>query len=530
MNRPEQVTGTRGRERALATVCVALGGADAELTAREVALVESFDGEAPQRGATAAARARIRKGLDPLGGAFCALRSPRERRADGAFYTPPSIVRSMVSWTLANRPARVVDAGCGSGRFAVELRRAGFDGELVAVDHDPLAVLMTRAHLAAAGFAPERVTCVDFLRLRLPPVKGTTAFIGNPPYVRHHALSQATKKWGRGAGERAGVKVSGLSGLHALFLLGAHLSSRPGDVGCFVTSAEWLDVRYGAAIRELMAGPMGCRSLDLLDPCSSTFDDAMSTAVVVGWMAGYTGPVRVRQISSAAHLEGVGTGRPIPRDRIRTTSRWSALHRPTVPPGKGRIPLSTFARVHRGVATGANAFFTIPFEVSDQLGLTAHLDPCLNRAALVIGSSGVVRAADCSHGLLTLGRHLPRDPALARHIERGERAGIHQRYLCRHRNPWWRIGGTAAPPIVVTYMARQPPSFALNPDRCRILNVLHGIHFRDEVAPDLQTALVDWLQAHRGELQGYRTYHGGLQKWEPRDLEAILVPRLEDLL
>ena len=529
MTRPGHTTGYSGTEGDLAAICVALGAAAADLTAPEAALVEACASGTAEQSAVEAAHGAICDGLDPLGDSFCAGRAPGERRRDGAIYTPGHIVRSMVAWTLAHRPARVVDAGCGSGRFAVALRRAGFEGELVAIDLDPLATLMTRAHLATAGFENERVLCGDFLDHRLPRARGITAFIGNPPYVRHHTLDADTKEWGRRAGERAGVKISGLSGLHVLFIMSAHLSSRQGDIGCYITSAEWLDVGYGVPIRKLMAGPMGCRFMDSLDPRSSTFDDAMSTAVIVGWQEGYTGPVKVRRVAASAVAEGIGTGRSLPRERLATTSRWGDLHQPVQPIDSRLIPLSDLARVHRGVATGANTFFSIPFEAAGRLGLTDHLKPCLNRAATVIGARGVVRASDCTHGLLDLGHTAPDDPALARHLERGTRDGIPQRYLCRHRKPWWRVGGKAAPPIVVTYMARQPPSFALNPDRCQILNVLLGIHFREEVAPELQIALVEWLGAHRDELRGYRTYHGGLQKWEPRDLEAILVPRLEDL-
>ena len=64
---------------------------------------------------------------------------------------------------------------------------------------------------------------------------------------------------------------------------------------------------------------------------------------------------------------------------------------------------------------------------------------------------------------------------------------------------------------------------------CQILDVLHGIHFHPEVDEATQRALVGWLRAHRDELTGHRTYHGGLRKWEPRELESILVPRPDDL-
>ena len=45
-----------------------------------------------------AARAEIRRGGDPLGEAFCALRGPARRRPLGQTFTPPTIIESMIAW------------------------------------------------------------------------------------------------------------------------------------------------------------------------------------------------------------------------------------------------------------------------------------------------------------------------------------------------------------------------------------------------------------------------------------------------
>ncbi len=63
-------------------------------------------------------RDRIRAGEDPLGEAFCRIRTVRQRRRAGQTFTPGPVVGSMVAWaarTLA--PAQVVDPGAGSARF-----------------------------------------------------------------------------------------------------------------------------------------------------------------------------------------------------------------------------------------------------------------------------------------------------------------------------------------------------------------------------------------------------------------------------
>lgn len=187
-----------------------------------------------------------------MGDEFCSLRSPLRRRATGTFYTPRSIVRPMVEWLLDHGPGRIVDAGCRSGRFAVEVARDAAEVEIIAVDIDPVATLMTRAALATLGARRVRVLQADYTAMHLEDYEGRTAFVENPPYVRHHGLDAYKKAWAAHAGGMVGHRVSGLSGLHVYFYLATALHAKRGDVGSFVTSAEWLDIGYGAALRDML--------------------------------------------------------------------------------------------------------------------------------------------------------------------------------------------------------------------------------------------------------------------------------------
>jgi tRNA1(Val) A37 N6-methylase TrmN6 len=55
---------------------------------------------------------------------------------------------------------------------------------------------MLRANLAVRGWSGRATVHVkDYRELTLPRCNGTTAFIGNPPYVRHHDIAEAWKAW-----------------------------------------------------------------------------------------------------------------------------------------------------------------------------------------------------------------------------------------------------------------------------------------------------------------------------------------------
>jgi methylase of polypeptide subunit release factors len=452
-----------------------------------------------------------------------------ERRAAGAFYTPPEIVGPMVRWALEARPQRFVDPGCGSGRFAAAAARLDASLEIIAVDLDPLATLVTRSTLAALGVKKADVRCESFLTLELPPAAGRTAWVGNPPYVRHHDLGSDVKAWAVDAAKLAGQSISGLAGLHALFFLAITLQAKTGDVGAMVTSAEWLDVGYGSIVRKLFTDGMGGRALDLVDPRAVPFEDAMTTALITCFEIGRRPTeVAVRLAETPADLQGLEVGRMVPAEELRAANRWSFLFRaPVQAPAPTGRRLGDIARVHRGYVTGDNGFFLMTREEAEARGLAEFCTPTITSASEILGSDGVIRDTTSLKVVLDLPSDFDRasHPAVDAYLSTGEARGVDKRYICSHRSPWWRVGTGKRPPIVASYMARQAPRFARNPDGVALLNIGHGIHRRVEMTAEELDELASALNEARAGFAGSgRTYHGGLEKFEPREMEALLIP------
>jgi hypothetical protein len=106
--------------------------------------------------------------------------------------------------------------------------------------------------------------------------------------------------------------------------------------------------------------------------------------------------------------------------------------------------------------------------------------------------------------------------------------GADRSYVARHRRSWWSVNLRAPAPIISTYMARRPPAFVRNLCEARHINVAHGLYPREPLADEVLDALASWLTANVG-IEGGRTYAGGLTKYEPRELERVLIPRVENL-
>jgi adenine-specific DNA-methyltransferase len=494
----------------------------------------SMEARRPSAEIVESTRASIIHGGDPLGEELCRMRPPLQRRAIGAFYTPLPIVHSMVEWVLETQPKRVVDAGCGSGRFAAAVARRSHDLEIVAVDSDPAATLLTRAALAVLPVSSSQVIQGDYTTLNLGRIAGRTAFVGNPPYVRHHDLSPQGKAWAAWAGKMVRCRVSGLSGLHVYFYLATALHSRPGDVGCFVTSAEWLDVGYGAAIRDMLLNGLGVQSIHVFDSRVSPFDDAQTTAIVACFEVGSSQEtIRVRKVRSIEDLGRLDTGQPLRREHFTESERWTSLLRPLRQVGGagGQVPLGSLARIHRGMVTGGNRFFVMTRARARELGLEPWCRPAITDAHEIFDAKGILRDSDERRLLLDIPRDIDRAqfPALDTYLKQGEVAGNGRRavadgYICSHRRPWWYLGRQDPPPIVASYMARQAPAFALNPDRLALVNIGHGIYPTQNLDAVALAILARQLNESRETFRGEgRTYQGGLEKFEPREMEALLI-------
>ncbi len=505
------------------------GGDLAEVSCAESELIEAADQSLRPSDLEDLATV-IRAGEDPLGASFARLRSTAQRRKLGATYTPAALVGPMSEW-LAHfkRAARVVDPGAGSARFLCAVGRYLPDAQLMAVEIDPLAALTARANLTVLGFDGRSVVDTsDYRALRLPSIPSPTAFVGNPPYLRHHDIAPGWKSWLRERSADLGLKASALAGLHVHFLLATAHLAETGDFGVFVTSSEWLDVGYGQLARELFAGPLGGLSIHILDARTQAFADAATTATVMAFDVGERQQrVRVRKIRDTEDLRGLAGGESFSPGELRAQRRWSALLEPRVSIPSGFVALGDFCRVHRGAVTGANATWVT--KQGDPRLPSSVLVPAVTKASELFGlESGVLAGCGDLRAVIDLPEDLDILDADARAlVERflraARRAGAASGYIARHRKPWWSVKLRSPAPLLATYMARRPPAFVRNLAAARNLNTVHGIYPMESLSEEALCSLTRVLR-DRATLSGGRTYAGGLTKFEPSEMERIMVP------
>ena len=93
-----------------------------------------------------------------------------------------------------------------------------------------------------------------------------------------------------------------MAGLHLHFFLKTAPLARDGDIGAFVTSAEWLDVNYGAALRRLLVQTSGAVGYVPAPQVEAFTGTATTTAITRFRVTEVDSPIWCVGVSATAEL------------------------------------------------------------------------------------------------------------------------------------------------------------------------------------------------------------------------------------
>ncbi len=496
-----------------------------------------------------------------LQGCLDAGRPLFDRNRRGQFATPPALAREVVAGALALLPAgetiRFLDPAFGTGAFLSALlglvpagQVAGLAGfEIDAHYGEPARELWrgSRLDLTLGDFTRAEVPCPgppNFSTQPNLPVQ-PNLIICNPPYVRHHHLEPADKRRLQALGERvAGVRLSGLAGLYAYFMLLAHGWAAPGAIAAWLVPAEFMDVNYGAGLRRYLAERVTILRLHRFHPVDVQFGDALVTSAVLWWRHAPPPAGHCVRFTSGGSIAAPRLSERVPAERLRLAPKWRCgAFSPEAEAESGTesesgATLGDLFEIKRGVATGDNRFFILNEAKIAQLGLPFECFQPILPGPRGLGPEVLEIRADAEglpqldNRLYLLDCRLPmpdlaeRYPALGRYLDSGVPA-VSERYLCRHRTPWYAQDRRAPPPLLCTYMGRgaAPFRFLRNYSRAIAPNVYLLLYPKADLAAD--PALIDRLwrglnsMGAAGLIAAGRVYGGGLHKLEPGELKRL---------
>jgi methylase of polypeptide subunit release factors len=227
--------------------------------------------------------------------------SKDERHRYGQHYTPRDVARLLAAFAVRAENDLVFDPSCGDGRLLAEALRLKREfaprrlqsnnaGDLYGADRSKQAIELaaeTGAQVAVADFFNIAPAATLNESIILPAA--FDAIIGNPPYIRQELMASADKQRiarrmkldSAASDDLYWPRWSGRSDIYVYFFAHAASFLKPGGRLVFLTASSWLDVGYGAALREFMLANF--RVIAIIESsCESFFEDAsINTAITV---------------------------------------------------------------------------------------------------------------------------------------------------------------------------------------------------------------------------------------------------------
>jgi len=470
----------------------------------------------------------------------------------GAFYTPPAIARALTDWALRSPRDRALDPSFGGFVFLAaardRLRALGASNDDVAeqlfgvdLDEDAHAAASEEAWL---GLNDGHFLAQDFFSVESSELPPFEALIGNPPYIRFQDFNGSAAA-ARQLALEAGVKLTGLASSWAPFVVHATSFVAPGGRLAQVLPAELLHAQYAREVVQYLRREFERIFVAVFD--ERVFPGALEDVVLLfaeGRGASGMADVRLIPCANVADVE----------QRLSKAAESKSISRQAI--GSGRLLgqllpsqtqrlydlASTRAEVRRlgevasvdiGIVTGANAFFVLTQEAAAELH-PSLLKPAVAKAAQVAGARLSARDhRELLHrgqrGLMLVADERTPAKTLASVREllaSGEEVGLHERYKCRIRDPWWAlpVPPQGAPDLLLTYCSNEHPRLASNDAKVLSTNTIHGVRVLDAVeAQALAAGFYNSLTLLSAELEG-RSYGGGVLKLEPSEAEALLLP------
>lgn len=483
-------------------------------------------------------------------------KSQAERNRLGQFATPAKLALDILQYakelTGDQSEIRFLDPAFGTGSFYSALIQT-FPSEIIAkasgFEIDPL---YGEPASYLWGSAPLDLRIEDFTQAELPTNEESrfNLIICNPPYVRHHHIANGEKNRLQSKTDHVfGGRVSGLAGLYCYFIGLSHYWMSYGGIAGWLIPSEFMDVNYGRLIKRYLLNEVTLLRVHRFDPNDIQFDDALVSSAVVWFRNVKKSEGNDIVFTYGGTLNEPSIAKILPREVLTSESKWTRFPTSGIRRSHSGSTLGDYFTIKRGLATGNNKFFILHKDEIVERNLPLQFfRPILPSPRYLPQLE--VRADDkglplIERRLFLLDCPLPENeiqlkyPHLWKYLREGIEKGVNERYLSRHRSPWYSQEKRPPSRFICTYIGRtdtrnkRPFRFILNNSRATVSNSYLIMYPKPELAhllendPGLVRQVWEALNriAPKSMIDEGRVYGGGLYKLEPKELSRV--PALE---
>jgi adenine-specific DNA-methyltransferase len=472
------------------------------------------------------------------------------RKQLGQFFTPFPIADLMTTWVLKNKPASLLDPACGTGVFERSVFK--HTSELVKVtayDIDKKMIDICERISPAMGTLKMELLQRDYLLTEWQ--SKYDAIICNPPYLKHHHIKDKYKyisifreKLNRAFGLNTNI--------YSLFLIKSLSQLAEGGRMAFITPSEFLNSNYGVEVKRHLIDSRKWRYLIVFDFKMSVFNGATTTACITLFENAPADQLTFIKVKNEKGIEEVKNlidkgithnftspalevfSKPLKdlEPEIKWKQYFEKQHQSSL-----LVPFTKYARVMRGIATGANDYFTFSKKDLDKFQIDKkYVVPCLTKANHVPRNifteddfEKLISQNKKAYLLYVNGKGI--DEYLKNYFDIGESKGIHKKYLTSHRSPWWLTEERRPAPILVIVFGRKGLRFMRNETELRNLTCFHSIYPSANGEKFINILMAFLITETAQKILGAekREYGNGLEKFEPNDINKGLVIDFEKL-
>jgi len=491
---------------------------------------------------------------------FLSKRDQKIRKEKGQFMTPIQIANLMVDLSLLNNKntrESLLDPSVGLGIFPfLYLKKRANLGlieglSIVAYDIDKIMLDVTKARLDR--FEKNNGINLSLRNEDFILSEDSTTYdviICNPPYIKSNAVKNR-EKYLKHLRSRYGFEIPTLNNLDSFFLLKSLKLLKPGGTLIFITPNSFLSSVSGTKVREYLLKEIDIEAFIHIDTPEFVFEDGMSSALITYGKKKKNQPkvqnvkfIKIVKFNGVAEvIDAIKTGTILlpntvqiyPQTELDPKEKWLSkfeeIHNPSV--GKIEfVELRKYFRVKRGIATGANSYFTLSVDQVKKWHIPdKYLEPIIVKASYA--SSPIFTYEDYvalkKSGkrvfLLKIEDEEP-DQEVSDYLNYGIKLGVDRKYLCRNRRKWFFVENRDPPVLFVKVFHREKPEFILNKAGVKNLTCFHGLYPKIQNETLYKALILYSFTTYGGKsiIEQTRKYGGGLLKLEPRDVEQIKIP------
>lgn len=463
------------------------------------------------------------------------LRPVSLQRQVGAYYTCPDAALAMAGWVLEDGARRVLEPSFGAGVFvnairAVATERGGPAPEIYGAE---LVDETFAAALSAGLIDRSRAHLGDFLGWNAPEVD---AVIGNPPYVRlrHLPADQGARALQVSVDELGtGMETSG--SVWMPFVLHAAGRLRIGGRMALVLPFDFTYVRYARPLWRRLGETFG--SLRLVRVHERLFPAILQDVVILyaGDKGGTTPIVRFDAYDRVDDFLDGAASHSADIALTDLTAGDRAFMRALLPAALtddlgGRLrgltqPVRESAAFNIGYVCGHKGYFhpdaatRARFDLPDTAFVRALTS---TRQVKAIGLR-TAAAAEADRLFLPRGAlHLGAGEAA--YVAHGEALGVHERYKCRVREPWYVTPGVRTPDLILSVFSERPV-LTINDGGYAATNSLLCGFLKAGTAEELASAWYSSLTLLGCESEVH-ALGGGVMVLVPKETGNIRIPKL----